>query len=142
MVKFSLKHRLDFLTGRFLSLATLSGAVVLLMCCAFSAAARAASNEVVVKPGVLPVPITINKFYEFPLVVSDANGAGVPGLGLKIRGRMPEHAHGLPTEPQIVDEGEGRYRVKGLSFNMPGQWVIEILRDGDLLFRQKFMVRF
>jgi hypothetical protein len=112
-------------------------------CCAFLGAARAAASaEIIARLDVPSAPAIINRFYEYPLLVTGVDGVGKTGLRLEIRGRMPEHAHGLPTVPQIVEEGGGRYRIKGLSFNMPGRWVVEILRDDELLLRQEFTVRF
>jgi len=120
----------------------LSGVVALFMFCAFCVGAHAASEEIVAKLDALPEIVTVNQFYECALTATDANGAGRTGLRLQIRGRMPEHAHGLPTAPQISEEGQGRYRIKGLSFNMPGRWVIEILRDDVPVLRQELTVRF
>jgi hypothetical protein len=40
---------------------------------------------------------------------------------------MPQHGHGLPTEPRVTEElGGGRYRVEGMKFNMPGWWTIKL----------------
>ncbi|MDR2032315.1 MAG: FixH family protein [Azoarcus sp.] len=119
-----------------------SGIAALLACCVFLGAPRAASAETLARLDGLPTPAIVNRFYECLLWVTDAGGAGVPGLRLQIRGRMPEHMHGLPTAPRISEEGEGRYRIKGLSFNMPGQWVIEILHDDKPLLRQELTVQF
>ena len=120
----------------------LPGIAALLICSAFFGGVHAAQAEIVAKLEALPTPVIVNQFYESPLQVTNADGIGMPGLRLQIRGRMPEHAHGLPTAPQIVEEGQGRYRVKGLSFNMPGRWVVEILHDDKPVLRQEFTVRF
>jgi hypothetical protein len=111
--------------------------LALLICCAFSGAHAA---EIVAKL-TLPAPLIVNQFYESSLVVTDADGVGVPGLQLQIQGRMPEHGHGLPTAPRITEEGQGRYLVKGLSFNMPGRWVIEILHADKSVLRQELTVQ-
>ncbi|MDR2261809.1 MAG: FixH family protein [Azoarcus sp.] len=114
----------------------------LLACCAFLGAPRAVAAEAVARLDGLPAPVLVNQFYECLLLVTDADGTGLPGLRLQIRGRMPEHAHGLPTAPRISEESGGHYRIRGLSFNMPGRWVIEILRDGKPLLRQELTVQF
>ncbi|MDR1661264.1 MAG: FixH family protein [Azoarcus sp.] len=119
----------------------LSKIFALFACCAFSGGVQAASAGILAKFDELPAPTVINQFYECLLVVTDADGAGMAGLRLQIRGRMPEHAHGLPTVPRIFEEGGGRYRIKGLSFNMPGRWVVEILHDDKPVLRQEFSVR-
>ena len=42
---------------------------------------------------------------------------------------MPQHGHGLPTEPAVTAElGDGRYRIEGVKFNMGGWWELQ-LRD-------------
>ncbi|MDR2688391.1 MAG: FixH family protein [Azoarcus sp.] len=114
---------------------------IVLVCCVFWGEARAALPQIVAKLDG-PVSATVNQFYELPLKVSDANGVGLPGLNLQIRGRMPEHSHGLPTTPRISEKGEGRYLIEGVSFSMPGRWVIEILLDNKLLLRQELTVKF
>jgi hypothetical protein len=38
---------------------------------------------------------------------------------------MPEHGHGLPTQPEVTKGmGDGDYIVQGIKFSMPGWWVI------------------
>ena len=40
---------------------------------------------------------------------------------------MPEHDHGLPTQPQItatLDNGD--YLLEGVRFHMQGLWLLEI----------------
>jgi hypothetical protein len=114
----------------------------LLISCTFFGGAHAAPEKIVAQLEALPTPVLVNQFYESSLQVSNAEGIGVPGLRLEVRGRMPEHAHGLPSAPVVVEENGGHYRIKGLSFSMPGRWVIEILHEGRPLLRQEFTVRF
>ena len=38
---------------------------------------------------------------------------------------MPEHNHGMPTQPQVTQNlGGGDYRVEGVQFQMGGWWTI------------------
>jgi len=38
---------------------------------------------------------------------------------------MPEHGHGLPTEPKVTKNfGDGTYLVEGIKFSMPGWWIM------------------
>jgi len=47
----------------------------------------------------------------------------VSGATLDIVGGMPEHNHGMPTQPQITEElAPGRYLLEGVRFHMPGLW--------------------
>ncbi|MDR1912780.1 MAG: FixH family protein [Helicobacteraceae bacterium] len=111
---------------------------IALISCAFLQEARAA--EAIVKVASLPDPIVVNRFYEWDLAVTDRGGGEAAGLSFQIRGRMPEHAHGLPVSPKIVEKRPGSYQIKGLSFNMPGRWIIEILHNGAIALRQELMV--
>jgi hypothetical protein len=70
-------------------------------------------------------PIVINKMHSWELKVETPDGLPVPGAQIAIDGGMPQHGHGLPTEPAVTQElGDGRYLVEGLKFSMPGWWVV------------------
>lgn len=57
------------------------------------------------------------------VTVKTADGKPVDDAKIKIDGGMPDHNHGLPTSPQITENlGEGRYRIEGVKFSMPGWW--------------------
>jgi hypothetical protein len=39
---------------------------------------------------------------------------------------MPEHGHGMPTQPEVTQElSGGEYLVEGMKFSMPGWWVMK-----------------
>ncbi len=41
---------------------------------------------------------------------------------------MPQHDHGLPTEPEVTQElGGGDYVVEGLRFHMAGRWQVKFV---------------
>ena len=72
-------------------------------------------------------PIRINRIHSWELTVKDADGQPVNNAKITVVGDMPEHGHGLPTQPEITDMGvEGLYRVDGMKFQMPGWWIITI----------------
>ena len=49
-------------------------------------------------------------------------------LMIAVDGGMPAHGHGLPTEPQAVPTNtDGEYRIEGLKYSMPGEWVLGFL---------------
>lgn len=80
-------------------------------------------------PGVDPVPV--GTMHGWTVEVTTAAGKPVDGAALAIDGGMPQHGHGLPTKPRVTKElGQGRYRVEGMKFNMPGWWEIEVEIDG------------
>ena len=71
--------------------------------------------------------IRINRIHSWELTVKDANGKPVNGAMVTVVGDMPEHGHGLPTQPVVKDTGtDGLYRVDGMKFTMPGWWVITV----------------
>lgn len=58
-------------------------------------------------------------------------GEPVEGASIAVDGGMPEHAHGLPTQPQVTGAlPGGRYRVDGVKFSMPGWWVLKFAISG------------
>jgi len=73
--------------------------------------------------GVVPLPL--NRLHAWTVSVTTPEGDAVEGASLRIVGDMPEHGHGLPTQPEMTSElGGGRYRIEGVRFSMPGWWVV------------------
>ncbi len=71
-------------------------------------------------------PIPINKIHSWKLKIESADGKPVTGAKMTIDGDMPEHGHGLPTQPEVMEElGNGKYLVGGMKFSMPGWWTIK-----------------
>lgn len=72
-------------------------------------------------------PPKINQMHSWVLHVESADGVPVEHAEITVTGGMPEHDHGLPTQPRIVDElGAGDYRLDGMRFHMSGYWEIEL----------------
>jgi hypothetical protein len=71
------------------------------------------------------VPIPIGRIIRWKLRVETADGRPVKNAEITINGGMPEHGHGLPTQPEVTKGMEdGDYIVQGLKFSMPGWWVM------------------
>ncbi len=71
-------------------------------------------------------PAPVNKIHSWRLNVLTAEGDPVTGAIISLDGNMPEHGHGLPTEPEVTQEiSSGEYLVEGMKFSMPGWWVID-----------------
>lgn len=71
-------------------------------------------------------PIPINKIHGWSLTISTPNGIPVTDAEISVVGDMPEHGHGLPTQPEVTQElDDGVYLVQGMKFSMPGWWVIK-----------------
>ncbi len=72
--------------------------------------------------GMLP---PVNVMHSWVLTVTAPDGTAVEGAEITVDGGMPAHGHGLPTAPRVTEElGDGRYRVEGVKFNMPGHWQV------------------
>jgi hypothetical protein len=73
-------------------------------------------------------PIPLNKLHSWQVHVEEANGKPVAGARIAVNGGMPQHGHGLPTQPQVTqDLGGGDYLVEGMKFQMHGWWVVNFL---------------
>lgn len=60
--------------------------------------------------------ITANKIMSWQLKVETADGKPVKDADIKVEGAMPEHGHGLPTEPKMTkNNGDGTYVIEGIS---------------------------
>lgn len=66
------------------------------------------------------------KLHSWTLHLENAAGAPVEGAQVAVDGGMPQHGHGLPTQPQVKRLAEsGDYLVEGMKFNMGGWWVVK-----------------
>lgn len=75
----------------------------------------------------------INQLHSWTLRVETADGVPVENATITVDGDMPQHGHGLPTQPLVTEYlGDGSYRVEGMKFQMGGWWVVEFfITDGD-----------
>jgi len=63
--------------------------------------------------------------------VTDAtSNAPLTGATFKLDATMPEHKHGMMTQPRVTELGDGRYKVEGLKLHMPGRWVFQADLEG------------
>lgn len=76
-------------------------------------------------PDTSPTPVGVLHSWTLQLATPDGRAAGHAAIA--IEGGMPQHGHGLPTQPQVTaGEGPGTYRIDGLKFNMAGWWTLTI----------------
>jgi len=72
-------------------------------------------------------PLDINRIHSWQLRLTDIQGSPVSNAQIELVGGMPEHDHGMPTQPQITAETEaGNYLLEGVRFHMPGNWQLDI----------------
>ena len=71
-------------------------------------------------------PITINQIHTWTIHVETPDGQPIENGQITVDGGMPQHGHGLPTQPKVTQYlGRGDYQVEGMKFNMPGWWVVK-----------------
>lgn len=70
-------------------------------------------------------PVLINELHAWTLHVESAAGVPVEDATITVQGDMPEHRHGMATQPQVTQHlGGGDYRVEGMRFQMGGWWTV------------------
>jgi hypothetical protein len=70
-------------------------------------------------------PIEINKIHNWIIKITDSSNRPLNNASIEMIGGMPDHDHGLPTEPQVTEEvGPGKYLLQGVRFHMQGKWQI------------------
>lgn len=74
----------------------------------------------------------LNTPQSWVLHVALPDGKAVDGAKLLVAGGMPQHGHGMSTQPQVSAlPTPGDYRVDGLQFSMPGWWEVKVhVSDG------------
>ncbi len=72
-------------------------------------------------------PVRINTIHSWTVKITDSKGNPVTGARIAVEADMPEHGHGLPTAPEVVEElPGGEYIIDGMKFQMPGWWVVKL----------------
>lgn len=99
----------------------------------FSTSAVSAGKMFTASYASIPSPPPLNRIHSWKVTVSKASGDPVTGAAITVSGDMPEHGHGLPTEPEVTEEIEpGVYLVEGMKFSMPGWWeMVFHVKSGD-----------
>ena len=80
-------------------------------------------------------PLQINRIHSWHVEVVDADSEPVTDAVVVVTGGMPEHDHGLPTQPKVTEEIKpGTYLLQGVRFHMPGKWrmIISIETEANL----------
>lgn len=69
----------------------------------------------------------INEIFSWTVHVETAAGTPVEEAEIAIHTSMPQHGHGMPTEPRVTQNlGQGDYLLEGLKYSMPGWWEITL----------------
>ncbi|HSV80450.1 MAG TPA: FixH family protein [Ramlibacter sp.] len=78
-----------------------------------------------------PQAPAINQMHSWKVKLATADGSPVHGARFVVDGGMPQHGHGLPTQPRVTREvGDGTYSLDGMKFSMTGWWEVKLAIDG------------
>lgn len=70
-------------------------------------------------------PVRKGRMHAWTLHVATPDGQPVDSAAISVHGGMPQHGHGLPTQPRVTRQlGAGDYLVEGMKFNMGGWWTV------------------
>ncbi len=58
--------------------------------------------------------------------VTNPDATAASGLVVDLEGFMPDHGHGTPVVPTVVDNGEGGYTLDPVNLFMPGYWEVSL----------------
>lgn len=76
-------------------------------------------------------PLRARRAQKISIAVQDATGQPVESAIITVDGGMPEHGHGLPTQPRADHAlAAGVYAIEGLRFNMGGWWELSFKIEG------------
>jgi hypothetical protein len=90
--------------------------------------ARGVYQVELVPPAQAPA---INQMHSWTVKLATADGAPVQGAKFLVDGGMPQHGHGLPTQPRVTREmASGTYALDGMKFSMTGWWEMKLSIDG------------
>lgn len=81
-----------------------------------------------------PEPLRIEVGMPFTLIMNVCTKRGEPAELVAIDATMPAHKHGMNYAAKIVPGIDGRFRVEGLNFHMPGEWelVFDVRSGGEM----------
>ena len=72
-------------------------------------------------------PLSINTMHSWHIRVLDRDDEILELEELNVFGGMPEHDHGLPTQPEVTRRlDNGDYLLEGVRFHMQGHWELQI----------------
>ena len=79
-----------------------------------------------------PDPMRIEVGQPFAMLMNVCTKGGDPAELVAVEATMPERKQGTNHPPTLLSTGNGRYRVEGLLFPMPGNWEVAFdVRSGD-----------
>ena len=72
-------------------------------------------------------PIKLGQIHSWIVEFRDSDNLPTTPDHISVSGGMPSHKHGLSTTPRVTEMlNEGRFRIDGVKFHMPGDWVLNL----------------
>ena len=97
---------------------------------AFGVGPRASEKHTYIAKLQPAQPLRVRQLQSVPVLITDEQGRPVDDATITVDGGMPEHGHGLPTQPRVKHgEGKGVYEIEGLRFSMGGWWEVKLAID-------------
>lgn len=73
-------------------------------------------------------PAPLHRMHSWQIRLASPDGQPIRGARIDIDGGMPQHGHGLPSQPQVTRElAAGTYLIEGMKFSMTGWWEIRLV---------------
>lgn len=126
-------------------------ALILLCCSLLHAEENAAKTSIdqvlasndgayYVRYTIEPTPLKLQQTFAIKVAVFTDAALTQPArdISLTVDGRMPQHRHGMNTEPVIQTLAPGVFQVEGMLFHMAGRWqlIFDMTRDGETVRAQ------
>jgi len=78
-------------------------------------------------------PLRVRRLQSVPVLITDSQGRPVEQAAISVDGGMPEHGHGLPTQPRVTHEQpDGSSLLEGMKFSMTGWWEVKLAIQAPL----------
>lgn len=106
--------------------------IIVLLLAGTATAASSVTVKVPSKSGLFtaivtrPQPVPVEALHTWRVRLLDRQRRPIVRAGVEVTGDMPEHGHGLPTQPVAVARGRGLYALQGMMFQMPGRWYVQL----------------
>ena len=86
---------------------------------------------------LIPEPVDMTKMFVLPVRLDDQNGRPIDRAQVVVNATMPEHGHGMMTEPKPSTQmecdakgmclaKEGRFLLDGFRLHMAGSWLFSV----------------
>lgn len=94
---------------------------------AFGLGPRVSENQTYTATLQPQQPLRVRRLQTIAVLIKNAHGRPVDDAIISVDGGMPEHGHGLPTQPRVTRApGAGMYEIEGVRFSMGGWWELKL----------------